>query len=225
MLKGLSRGLKVIKAKLKEHEIRKLDKRRKARATVPTGSVYKRQLVPPSQRPELLHYLRQNLFKPDFFKALPTLYGSRIKRLDFHFFVGEQEHVVPVAIKNTSAIGLYPESQGKNFEEIRESFLAHQRAVRSGRINPKTYILRSPKVYGRIGDFLVMEFVAETNLPWELRKDVPIELVRNFLRLKDKNLIGKRPVPQTWNLITVASTNPGNPKEGKWVVFLPYDYA
>lgn len=216
---------KQAKERLKEHNIRKLDKTRKARATVPTGPLYKRQLVPPSQRPELLKYLRQNLFKPDFFENLSGLYGPRVKQLDFHFYINKREHVVPVVIKNTGAFAHIPESQGKNFEEIRRSFEAHQRAVRSGKINPKTYILRSPKVYGRIGDFLVMEFVAKTDLHWDLRKEIFKEVGRNFLRLKDKNLIGKRPVPQTWSLITVANTNPKNPEKGKWVVFLPYDYA
>jgi hypothetical protein len=196
------------------------DRRRRLRETSTTGPpVYERQLVPPSQRPELLRYLRQNLFKPHFFENLSDIYAGRIKRLDFHFWIDKKEHVVSVAIKNTNMPDLYPELQGKEFEEFRDRFEVHQRAVHSGKIRPKRYILRTPKVYGLIEDFLVMEFVAQTHLPENYWKEIWSELEKNLSRLKIKKQ------PQPWHAMPVANTNPRNPENGKWIIFGAYYYA
>ena len=198
-----------------------------ARETVPTGHFYKRHLVPPSQRPELLRLLGKKLSEPAFFKKLPLLCSGVVKRFDFHFSLNGQEQVVPVAIKDTS----WPMQtlHGSEFEEIRNVFLAYQKAVRNGGIVPKACILRSSKVYGFIGRFLVMEYIAQVSLPEEFWASIESELRANLSRLKIKTGImraaGLAVVPQVDHMMTVANTNSGNPKNGKWIIFLPYDYA
>lgn len=234
MLKGIGKRLLAkgkgmgerARAGQKRLRARKLDKRWGKRATVPTGSVYRRRLVPPSQRPELLRYLRQNLFKPNFFENLPNVHEGCIRRLDFHFYTNGKEGVVPVAIKDTDyKFDLYPRHEGKNFKDLRKIFLAHQQAVKKGRIRAKKYLLRSPKVYGTIGDFLVMEYIAETPLPRNLWKKIWPELETNLSRLGEKGPEKGFSRPQAWHAMPVANTNPKSPLKGKWVVFLPYDYA
>ncbi len=193
------------------------DRRRKKRATVPIGRHYERLLVPPSQRPELLHYLRQHLSKTDFFAALPGIYGVRVKRFDFHFYLNGEERVVPVVIKNTAAAtsGYSPKRHGKDFEEIRDVFGVHQRAVHNGKIKSKTYMLRSPKVYDIIGDFVIMEYIdkLEKTPYWSSTRS---ELYENFSKLK----VGS--MPRVDHAMLAGNTNPKEPEKGKWIVFLPY---
>jgi len=213
------------KMKLKSPKMRKLDKLRRARETVPTGRIYRRHLVPPSKRPALLKLLGKKLSEPGFFKNLPILYQSTVKRFDFHFFSGKQQYIVPVAIKNTAFWEAPPaSSDGRDYGELRKAFLAHNRAVYSGLIKPERYIMRSPKVYVRIGDFLVMEFVNSLGFnAYGPLKGVFDEIHGNFLFLKKKRLISES--PQYVHIMPVANTNPADPKKGKWIVFSSYDYV
>jgi len=209
--------------RLKSYRAKKLDKFRRAREIIPTGKIYKRRLVPPSQRPALLKLLERKLSEPGFFENLPILYQSTVKRFDFHFFAGKQEYIVPVAIKNT-AFWKQPPADGRDYGALRKTFLAHHKAVNSGLIKPERYIMRSPKVYARIGNFLVMEFVNSLGFnAYGPLKGVFDEIHGNFLFLKRKQLIPQ--TPQYFHVMPVANTNPGDPKRGKWIVFSSYDYV
>lgn len=94
--------------------------------------------------------------------------------------------------------------------------------MRNGEIKAENHVLRSPKVYGGIGNFLVMEFIGHYKPP-EIYEVIVAELRKNFIKLKNKGLISK--TPQDYHFMCVGNTNPRNPKKGKFVVFLPYDYA
>jgi len=190
-----------------------LDKRQKNRGAVPTYLHYKRELVPVKERAALLNLLQEKLADPNFFENLPFLCLNRVKVFDFN---GTR-----VVIK------LAPnEWQGLDFKRLRGDFLAHQRAVRRGLIKPQHYTLRSPRVYGVVGHFLVMEYVTPLD-QWRLGPKINIvkdELKTNFLVLQKRNLVGHY-APQSSDLIPAGETNPSNPEESKLVVFLPYDYV
>ncbi|MFA4855566.1 MAG: hypothetical protein WC634_03215 [archaeon] len=163
----------------------------------------------------MLNLLQERLAEPRFFETLPYLSSSyKVRWFDFNGY-----KVVIKLVPN--------ERQGLDFKRLRGDFLAHQRAVRRGLIKPQHYTLRSPRVYGVVGHFLVMEYVTPLLDQWRLGPKINIvkdELKTNFLVLQKRNLVGHY-APQSSDLIPAGSTNPSNPKESKLVVFLPYDYV
>ncbi|MBN2067228.1 MAG: hypothetical protein JW744_02055, partial [Candidatus Diapherotrites archaeon] len=184
-----------------------------AKGSVSIRGVYKRHLVPPKQRAEMLAFFGKKLADPNFFGSLKG--ETRVRHSDFKG--------IPVVIKKTGG-----PSHGFYFTEFRNFFAQHQDAVRKGLIKPKGYILRAPKVYGRVGDCLIMERV-EAVLPRQFPGygDPRIERVIGEIEssmsfLKEKKLI--RTWPQVQDLIVAGSTNPKSPEKGRWVAFMPYDY-
>lgn len=89
--------------------------------------------------------------------------------------------------------------------------------MRKGEIKPENYKLRSIKVLGRIGNYLVMEHVENRKLDWDRYKKITEELRGNFLGLTRKDFSLR--IPQTSDIIV-----PGKREQGKLVVYLPYDY-
>ncbi len=61
----------------------------------------------------------------------------------------------PVVIKDTKGA----EKEGYSFHKFRETIRKHHRAQRGGKIRTTRYILKPPRVYGRIGPYLLMEFM------------------------------------------------------------------
>ncbi|MCX6803384.1 MAG: hypothetical protein NTY48_02310 [Candidatus Diapherotrites archaeon] len=70
-------------------------------------------------------------------------------------------HGVGFVIKNTGAILDFPPLHGRPFNSLRKNMLAfHEDQVARG-IKDRAYILRFPKVYFRVGNFVVMKHVKE----------------------------------------------------------------
>ncbi|HLC79946.1 MAG TPA: hypothetical protein VJG83_06030 [archaeon] len=166
---------------------------------------------------DILAFLEKKLANKKFFEGLPKISKYSIRKFEYN---GKT-----AVIKQTYG----DSSHGIEFGKIRQTLLKHQMAVRTKKIVPKTYKLRSIKVFGRVGNYLVMDFVKGQNLgDWFDRHKNPevarhlseatYEMERNF------NSQGALPIPQLTDLIVAGNTNPQEPTKGKWIFYLPYDY-
>lgn len=157
--------------------------------------------------------LSKRLTDPKYFESLPHVVDPADLGRDNPFVrvvkIGKKEYV----IKNT----LGEEGHGQDYHLLRHDFLTHQKAVRSGELKPETYKLKSIKVFGKIGNFLLMEKVDNIELTWEQYEKVITELYDNFLDLTRKNRNVR--IPQTEDMIVS-----GRKENGKYIVYLPYDY-
>ncbi|MBN2067245.1 MAG: hypothetical protein JW744_02145, partial [Candidatus Diapherotrites archaeon] len=168
----------------------------------------------------MMKFLKKRLREKGFFESLPDLGGppyGNMKACDLGGF--------ELAIKNTFGF----KEHGSDFKKFRSVFLAHQMAVKEGRLNPQHYILKSIKVYGKIGNFLVMQRVKEKPVAemgyaektsFETARS---EVKKNFEELFAEHEI-KRPPQTRKHVLAVENTKPQQPEKGKWVVCLPYDF-
>lgn len=162
----------------------------------------------------LIAQAREKLSSPVFFECLPMLGMSPRVRL-------AEIGGVKVVIKHTES----NEMQGYLYENLRKSFLRHQLAVRAGKIKPEHYILRSPKVFARIGPYLLMRYVNEypsteyaaNNEERESTFRARKELISNFEKINGRGFYG----PQFSDMMFER----GSYRDGKWRIFLPYDHA
>jgi len=185
---------------------------------------------------DLMKYLRKELnSNPGFFNTLEILKGDRgvPKRvLDFRGKKVVIKRDPTVKDPDIAKRGIH----GGNYEKIRKLLLAHQAGVLEGKINPKSYVLRSIKVYGRIGEFLVMDYVQGKGyyyhyfLPYsgtsgtiDLKdvREAKNEIEQNFCKVVGVN----QKHLQFFDMIVAGKTNPAHPEKGKWIFYLPYDMA
>ncbi|VVB74745.1 Uncharacterised protein [uncultured archaeon] len=189
--------------------------------------LFKRHLVPTPNRGSLLQEAERIIKAHEHAETnrLPRLKEVEHVRASIYKFVFKGN---PVAFKNTLA----SKTHGSDPASLRNDFLIHQRAVRLGKISADKYILRSPKVYGMVGQYLVMEYIegatidnaaAKFGLDKFQRKnflDSAYQLEGNFSKLlADGALSNIKRKPQ-WTDVMVAGHN-----NGKWVFYLPYDYG
>jgi len=85
------------------------------------------------------------------------------------------------------------------------------------KIKPKNYELRSIKVLGKIGNYLVMENVKNMELDWGTYNKIVEELYDNFLHLARKDNAMR--IPQIADILVS-----GKREDGKFIVYLAYDY-
>lgn len=169
----------------------------------------------PADNNEVMEYLKKKLSTPGFFSKL-ELAGepsfTEVKKLEWKGrklaikFAERQEH-------------------GADYDGIRRIFLAHQRAVRKGEIKPKKYKISSIKVFGKIGNYIVMKYIegiSSAKLYEKQEKgslEALEEMFENFRFLRKNKKISK--IPQ---IEVDFIAKPSNPEKGKWEFFLPYDY-
>jgi len=190
------------------------------------GALLKRGIVKLGQRRAMMNELRKRLRRPDGWLGMGEL-PSKKPSLRLFRFGG-----VKVVIKDTLCDPL----SGVRWQHARQDFLMHQKAVRSGAIKATKYILRSPKAYGLIGgNYLIMEYIDDKEskiIPFkshlegkELKEYETVskdfyaameELDQNLFRLEKH---GMKMAPQASDLMTTGKY------KGKWVFYLPYDYA
>ncbi len=156
----------------------------------------------PASRREVLDFLKKKLSDQGYFNALPHPRQSRDVR--FFEFRGKK-----YAIKDT----MKKEEHGANYWEVRNAILAHHLAARNGIIKPG-YRMRSIKALGRLGRFLVMDFIEGKSIVFLSEKTVE-ELRENFRILEEKGIIKK--TPQIKDLIV-------SHKGGRETIRLPYDF-
>ena len=169
-------------------------------------------------------FLRRNLLgERDWFLSLKTLPGTAsVRKFDFngmHF-----------AIKQTYG----DTAHGANYLQFRRDALAYQFAAKKGRIQNKHHVLRSIKVHGRIGNYLVMsrvQSINRKNLAFPVQRSIEValdELDRNFRDLTSDGIkLGNSTVhyfPQFHDIMLIGNTNPKKPLKGKWIFCFPYDY-
>jgi len=181
--------------------------------------LFKRHLVPMPNRGALLLEAEKVIKAQEYVdaKRLPRLKEVEHVRASIFKFTFQGK---PVAFKNTLA----SKKHGFDPASLRNDFLTHQRAVRSGQIIADKYVLRSPKVYGMVGQYLVMECIEGATIDnastrFALDKfqrrnffDSVHQLEQNFSKLlADEALADKKRMPQ-WTDVMVAGHN-----NGKWV--------
>lgn len=128
-----------------------------------------------------------------------------------------------VVFKNTKG----KDRHGHDYEKLRRTFLQHQLALRQGIIKAEKYSARTPKAYGRIGKYLVMQYVEGKSLTkfailsaYEEIDAAYQEMKANFAKLKEKGLIEQEP-----QLFHVIIGNRSGLKRGKVVFYFVYDYG
>lgn len=181
---------------------------------------YKRHGIPLSKRKTLLGELREKINDPVFSSKFEAGGDKLLK----YYFQG-----IPVMIKNTSGKWVH----GIEYEKLRGAFLNHQKAVRSGKIKANNYRIVSPRVFGRIEGFLVMEFMEGRSFrevlarikkeAWSEGKDAEDhECVKAFQELTenfDDVEYGKFE-PDLDDLMVLGK----DLRTGKWLFSIPYDF-
>jgi hypothetical protein len=170
--------------------------------------------IPKRREQRLVAFLHKSL-TPSFFDSLERISNSAmvVKRLDFEG--------LSLAIKDTNGDA----GHGYAFEKSRQSFLAHQQAIRFGELQSVNYKLHSARVLGKIGPYLIMTFMKGEPL-YELRQKLAgptneslesalSELENNFNKLQEFNKIGM--IPDITHLTAKL-------EKGKWIFYLPYDF-
>jgi len=221
--------------------------KRKARLRKPTilgdrrNALVKRNIVKLDQRKAMMDALRKRLRAPNGWQSME---GIPSKNPFFRLFrFGDIKVVIKATYGDPSA--------GGDWKKVRRDFLTHQKAVRSGGIKTTKYILRSPKVYGLIGEqFLAMECIEDKRPKSHLGEYIEdnrfqSQLVPSIIKsnklsgpnyrevVKDfsiainelkKNLswLKKHGMPETPQTNHMMTTGKYN---GKWVFYLPYDYS
>ncbi|MCD6479000.1 MAG: hypothetical protein J7L44_03890 [Candidatus Diapherotrites archaeon] len=183
---------------------------------------YRRHVLPRRKWPELIKELEIKLANPYFFSGLE--YIGDLGRVRLFYYEG-----IPVAIKDTGRL----ERHGFDYEKIRKALLVHQKAVLEGKIKPNHYRIVTPKVYGQIGRYLIMEYIEhkEHPKPGVTKNQAEItsyreayrELEDNFMKAIKISKAYDVDVPQLIHLMVLGNTNPKNPKKGTWLFSLPYD--
>ena len=128
-------------------------------------SVRSAAIKPVKFTPETAINFLNSRLSAKFFGSLPVLdVSGRVRLLRF----GPLE----LAIKDTQRQA----DHGFYYKRLRRDFLLHQRAVRAGSLKSGRYILKSIKVHGRIGKYLVMSRIK----PIEIY-ELPQSVRENFL--------------------------------------------
>ena len=148
-----------------------------------------RHLMPQPLRKELLQTLRIKLRKRSFFLSLKSVNPQDFLESVRIFYFRGQKVVIKDAKPGLSG------AHGLSYEKHRKAFLQHQQAARQGRIDTSWYVLRTPKVYGRVGQYLIMEHV-ENKLgaiyrkggkDWEIWQNATQQLALNISTLQEQN--------------------------------------
>jgi hypothetical protein len=184
---------------------------------------YRRHVLPRKKWPELIKELKTKLADPYFFSSLKDI-GKSMGNVKLFYYDG-----IPVVIKDTGR----RDTHGFNYKEIRKALFIHQKAVREGKISPKRYRIITPKVYGQIGRYLVMEYmehkehpkpgVTENQAEITSFKEAYRELEDNFMEAIMVKKAYEVDIPQLIHLMVLGNTNPKNPEKGIWLFSLPYD--
>ena len=120
---------------------------------------FKRNLPPYSMRAPLMAELRRKL-TPKTFALLLTVEKRVPWATDNVKIFHKNKNVV--AIKDTRWLAEQGFTRNPKTSLARKFLLAHHRYYRKNKLREKAkYILRSPKIFGRIGNFLVMEYIKE----------------------------------------------------------------
>jgi hypothetical protein len=174
----------------------------------------------PEQK-QLLHELQATVRDTKKFEALPSPGGSGYVRL--YTFRGKR-----VVIKDTRGRA----TEGFNYGEIRKSIKKHHTHVLDGKIAAERYRIKTPRVYGTIGNFVVMEYMPSVSYkyardhfshPYKGSMERAVrEVQKNFDRLVATHAIPK--APQISDIMVLGNSNPEQPDQGKWYFSLPYDY-
>lgn len=190
----------------------------------------KRNVIHKNKWRELKKELSKKLRNPKFFENLEKTFSvksftsEKVKRYSFK---GK-----PVAIKDTQGF----KKEGFNYKKFRKAILVHQKAIRGKvkgvEINAKNYKLVTPKVFGRIGNYLIMEYMNEmkTKRIFSESKSV-VESFLNAQKQMKKNfdsleeLLPEYEAPQIAQYMVLGNTNPKKPEKGRWIFSLPYDFV
>ncbi|MFH1256330.1 MAG: hypothetical protein V1494_03470 [Candidatus Diapherotrites archaeon] len=184
-----------------------------------TNPVKKRNIIwQPKKQGALIAFFSKRLKNPNFFENLPSagLGSYRIKKFYFKGIV--------VLVKDTGEYGWH----GGNYKEIEETFKKYHKAIKQGIISASRHVLRSPKVYAKIGQYIIMEFIEKIPERGQEKRslaEAKEELRKNFNTLVDSGIIKEKDMPQLdgRDIICFGNTNPEKPGNGKWILFYPKD--
>lgn len=108
-------------------------------------------------------------------------------------------------------------AQGADTESVRNFIKRHHGSIRDKKIKNASYILRTPRVLAKKGDFLILEHIKESKkVPVEKLKLAREELGENFKKLNEERYTG--PTPQELHFFPAGMHN------GKVVLYAVYDY-
>jgi len=151
-----------------------------------------------------------------FFRSLELIDGR--DRVRTFAFEGRK-----VAIKDTQ----WMPGEGLAFKAFRRALLKHQRAIKNKTIKTEHYRIVTPKAYGRIGKYLVMEqiegkpfshyFHGYSKEEYEDVARAINELRKNIKKFRVTAFPLRKAIQDhDWMVI-------GKDKSGKWLIAPPYD--
>jgi len=181
----------------------------------------KRNLIwRPEQKKRLMKVLGEKLKNKNFFERLPNVAGRTMARFDFGG--------IPVLIKYTPS-----ETHGRDYEGIEKIFKEYNKTLKGGEIKAKRSVLRLPKAYGRIGDYVIMEY-----MDWLKDHDLfdnrklehqlllaNDEAINNIISVAKSMKLHIQGMPKAGDIVLWGNTNPKNPSKGKWIFYMLYDYV
>jgi len=189
---------------------------------------YKRRMLRGKKIAKMMEFLKENLSSEFFFNKTKWL-AIKVRAFEFEG--------VSVAIKNTRG----EEAGGSKPEEFRETFLTYHRETKRGKlldgegkpIREQRARVISPKIYGKIGNYIIMECMDGMAIRDSLKvlrgdtyyslKEAYKELEKNVRVIKENKKFKKDRDPQPFHAIVLGNTNPKNPWRGQWLFSLPYD--
>jgi hypothetical protein len=188
------------------------------------GLVFKRQLVPVADRKKLRSTLARDLKRPYYFKSLAKVNRNKssVRVIEFNG--------VKVVIKNTLFEGEIPVSkheEGFAFKKMRREFLRFQKSRLGRKPERRRYIIKTPKVYCRIGNYLVMEYFEELDYisaVVEKRFEPALKQLESDLKEFSKLHKKKFKLPQFGHFFILGATNPENPTKAVIYYGYVYDY-
>jgi hypothetical protein len=189
-----------------------------------------RHRVQPQEQKQLMRDLKRLIVEEKGFAQLKPI--DKLNQLiRIYEYKGKK-----VIIKNT-----WGETQDGNKPDlVRHAIMEHQKAVQRKDIKQTRYRIKTPYVYGKVGDYLVMEYMEGEHISVAKQKSsifarrslarAEQELATNFAAIEN----GLLPIaetqpnlklPQLSDFMVTGNSNPRNPSRGIWYFSPPYDFA
>ena len=176
----------------------------------------RRKIIPKADAQEMTQEFKREIAKNSsgFFGQFPAIVkGKKV-------YVGNWKgHQIAFKVTQDASIeGAKPEIAIRDID-------LHNQAVRNGTIDPKTYVLRRPHVYGHHNGVLLLEYIHKANnLPKSQVEKAVRELEDHFKSLRANPSFG-HPLSGSRVPLQARDFIPAGKINGKIILYSVYDYV
>ena len=180
-----------------------------------------------AEKPQLYAHLRRELDAraAEFFEELPIVANGTYKTRLFEW-KGRK-----FVLKWTNPDNLHAERHGYDTWKYQDFFRKYRKAIKTGTITPKKYALARIRplltVASRENKFLVMEYLDAKSLEdsHAVLNGVSEALEEVYDDFRGAEIFQSGTMPQAMHFLVLGNTKPEKPREGRWVLAPPHDYA